>query len=142
MAYTLLAFLVLLPFATLVTSFLLELRQDLGLWRLLVIVGYSILYTAAIYATFVLSTWLEVTNLAPPSPATLLMGLVLSVVGLALGWMVRRGKLSLWAPVAGLSVLLKALNGSFFRWIPILDLPALVLLVVGGAILLRSRKNA
>lgn len=67
MAYTILSFGVLIPITTLVIAFRLEWKQDLGIWRWAAMGLFSIMYVAALCATFVLSTFIGVANLAPPS---------------------------------------------------------------------------
>lgn len=146
MAYTILTFGTILPVATLVTSFRLERKQDLGLWRWAVIGGFGMMYMGALWATFTLSTVLGIANIAPPSPLYTIAGLIPSAAGIALGWLVRRGKLSAKVPAAGLFLLLcacyvglKTMNGSLFRPVLILDLPVLALLATFGVWALHRR---
>lgn len=145
MAYTILSFFVILPVMTLVTAFLLEWKQNLGYWRWIAMVFFSIMYVAALCATFVLSTFIGAANIASPSLYTLLVGLCLSAIGITLGWLVRTRKISLKVPAIGLFLLvvvvyvrLKTLNGTFFRPVLILDIPvAVILLILGLRVLLR-----
>lgn len=139
MAYTILSFFVILPVMTLVTAFLLEWKQNLGYWRWIAMVFFSIMYVAALWATFALSTFIGAANIATPSLYTLLVGLCTSAIGITLGWLVRTRKISLKVPVIGLFLLLvvvyvrlKTLNGTFFRPVLILDIPVAVLFLVLG----------
>lgn len=149
MAYTILSFFVILPITTLVIAFRLEWKQNLGIWRWVSMGFFSIMYAAAMWATFVLSTFIGAANIAPPSLYILLVGLCLSAIGIALGWLVRSRKLSVNVPVIGLFLLLaivyvklKTLNGPFFRSVLILDIPATVILMAPGLyILLKNPKN-
>ena len=149
MAYTLLSFGVILPVSTLVVSFLMEQKQDLGHWRWVTIGFFSLMYVAALWVTFVLYWIVQSTNISFPSPFTLLAGLCPSAVGIAFGWLVRNGRMSLKVPIIGLFclltvcyVVLKTLNGSFFRLVLFLDVPAIFLLILGLWFLLRvSRKK-
>jgi len=138
MAYTILSFGVILPITTLVTAFRLEWKQDLGHWRWGAMGFFGLMYAAALWATFVLSTYLGVANISAPPLYTLLIGLCPGAIGIALGWMVRSRKMSLKVPVIGLYVLLavcyvrlKTMNGSLFRLVLILDVPATLLLILG-----------
>ena len=150
MAYTILSFGVILPVTTLVISFRLEWKQNLGVWRWVSMGFFSVMYVAALWATFVLSTSLGVANIASPSLYTFLPGLCLSAVGIALGWLVRNKKLNPNAPAIGLFFLLavcymrlKTINGSFFRPVIILDIPAAIsLLILGLWALFRKNKKA
>lgn len=139
MAYTILSFGVLLPITTLVTAFSLEWKQDLGIWRWAAMGFFSIMYAAALWATFVLSTFLRVANIAPPSLYILLVGFCPSAIGTTLGWLVRSKRLNVKVPAIGLFLLLtvsyvklKTLNGSFFRPVLILDIPVVIILSVMG----------
>jgi len=138
MAYTILSFGVILPITTLVIAFRLEWKQDLGYWRWGAMGFFSLMYVAALWATFVLSTYLRVANISTPSLYTFLIGLCPGAVGIALGWMVRSRKMTLKVPVIGLYILmavcyviLKTMNGSLFRLVLILDVPAAFLLILG-----------
>lgn len=92
MAYTILSFGVILPVVTLAVSFLLEWKQDLGHLRWAAIGFFGVMYIAAMGVTFVLSTALGVTKIAPPPLYVLLIGLCPSAIGIALGWLVRNKK--------------------------------------------------
>ena len=140
MAYTILSFGVYLPVTTLIIAFRLERKQDLGIWRWAAMGFLSIMYAAAVWATFALATFLGAANIASPFFSTLLVGFCSSAIGMILGWLVRSQKLNRKVPVIGLFLLLvilyvklKTLNGSFFRLVLILDIPAAVMLVVSGA---------
>lgn len=148
MAYTILAFGFLLPVSALTASFLLEREQNLGLWRWAVMGLSGLLYMAALWATFSLSTLLSLTKLAAPSPYYFLGGLCPSAIGIALGWAARKWNVDPRVPAAGLFLLLcacyvrlKTLNGSLFRPVLILDVPALVLLLAAAGRLLFRRKK-
>lgn len=146
MAYTILSFGVILPITTLVIAFRLEWKQDLGIWRWTAMGFFSIMYIAALWATFVLSTFLGVANIALLSLYTLLVGFCPSAIGIALGWLVWSKRLNMKVPAVGLFLLLaisyvrlKTLNGSFFRPVLILDIPVVVILLVLGLwVLLRK----
>lgn len=150
MAYTILSFGALLPITTLVIAFRLEWQQNLGIWRWAAMGFFSIMYVAAMWATFVLSTFLGAANIAAPSLFALLVGLCLSAIGITLGWLVRSKKLNMKVPAVGLFLLLaisyvrlKTLNGSFFRSVLILDIPAVaILLILGSWILFQKNKKA
>lgn len=150
MAYTILSFGVLLPITTLVIAFHLEWQQDLGIWRWAAMGFFSIMYVAAMWATFVLSTFFGVANIATPSLYVLLIGFCPSAIGITLGWLVRSKRLNINVPTIGLFLLLaisyvrlKTLNGSFFRSVLILDIPAVAtLLILGLWILFRKNKKA
>lgn len=145
MAYTILSFGVLLPATTLVVAFLLEWRRDLKLWRWAAMGFFGFMYATALWTTLVLSTFLGVTNIAAPSVYTFLVGLCSGAVGIALGWSVRNKKLNVEVPVIGLFILLvvcyvilKTINGSFFRPVLLLDVPAVAILLMFGSWLHRK----
>lgn len=149
MAYTILSFGVLLPVMTLVSAFLLEWRQNLGYWRWAAMGFFSIMYTAALWATFVLSTSLGVANIVTPPLYAFLAGLCPSAVGITLGWLVRSRKLGLKIPAMGLAFLLavcyvwlKTLNGTFFRPVLILDIPVASIFVILGLCFFFQKKKA
>jgi len=138
MAYTILSFGVILPITALMGAFRLEWKQELGRWRWAAMGFFSVMYVAALWATFVLSTHLEMANISTPPLYTFLIGLCPAAAGIALGWLVRSGKMGLNVPVVGLFLLLavcyvglKTMNGSLFRPVPVLDVPAGVLLLLG-----------
>jgi len=148
MVYTILSFGVILPITTLVIAFRLEWNQDLGYWRWGAIGFFSLMYVAAQWATFVLSTYLRVANISTPPPYTFLIGLCPGAIGIALGWMVRSRKMTLIVPVIGLYILLavcyvilKTMNGSLFRLVLILDVPAVVLLILGIWLCIRTMRQ-
>ncbi len=143
MAYTILSFGVCLPITTLIIAFRLEWKQDLGIWRWAAMGFLSIMYVAAVWATFALSTFLGAANIASPFFSTLLVGFCSSAIGMSLGWLVRSQKLNGKVPAIGLFLLLgiiyvklKTLNGSFFRPVLILDIPVAVILLTSGVWLL------
>lgn len=148
MSYTILAFWFLLPVTTLITSFLLERGQDLGLRRWAAMGLFGLMYTAAIWATFSLSTLLSHARLEFPSPYYLLAGLCPSAIGIALGWVARKWNVSPRVPAIGLFLLLcvcyvqlKTFGGPLLRPVPILDVPALLLLLgTAGWLLFRRKK--
>ena len=148
MAYTILAHGVLVPLAALVSAFLLARERPLGGWFWGALVLYGVLNFGAIAATFMLSTAIGVTKMAPPDAMVILLELVPGAVGLGLGWLFRvKG----WGPkgaVAALLVLLavcwlllKSVSVSPYRFLPILDVPALVILGLGLWFLLRKNKG-
>ena len=148
MSYTILAFWFLLPVTTLITSFLLERGQDLGLRRWAAMGLFGLMYTAALWATFSLSTLLSHTRLDFPSPYYLLAGLCPSAIGIALGWAARKWNVSPRIPAIGLFLLLcvcyvqlKTLSGPLLRPVLILDVPALLLLLGAAGWLLFRRKK-
>ena len=145
MAYTILAHMVLVPLAALASAFLLARERPLRGWFWGALVLYGVLNVGAIAATFTLSTALGVTKMAPIDALVCLLELVPGAVGLGLGWLFRvKG----WGPKAAVAALLallavcyvglKTLNGSIWRLLPILDVPALVLLSLGIWFLLRK----
>ena len=148
MAYTILAHMVLVPLAALASAFLLARERPLRGWFWGALVLYGVLNVGAIAATFTLSTALGVTKMAPIDALVCLLELVPGAVGLGLGWLFRvKG----WGPKAAVAALLallavcyvglKTLNGSIWRLLPILDVPALVLLSLGIWFLLRKNKG-
>ena len=149
MAYTILAHGVLVPLAALVSAFLLAWERPLRGWFWGALVLYGALNIGAIAATFTLSTAIGVTKMAPPDALVCLLELVPGAVGLGLG---RLFRVKGWGPkvaVAALLILLavcyvglKTLNGSIWRLLPILDVPALVILGLGLWFLLRKGKPA
>ena len=148
MAYTILAFMVLMPLAALVSAFLLAWKRPLGGWFLGALVLYGTLNFAAIAATFMLSTGLGITRLASPDILIFLLDMVPGAVGLCLGWLFRvrgwglkRGVTALLVLLAVCYVYLKSLNGSILRPVLILDVPALVFLVIGLWFLLKKNKT-
>lgn len=145
MAYTILAFGVMLPVITLVAAFLLEWGQNLRIWRWAAMAAFGVMYLAALWATFALATFLGAANIGAPSPYAFLAGFCPAAVGIAAGWMVRVKKTDLRVPVTALLLLLcvcylelKTLNGSVLRFLPILDLPAFALLISGCWFLFRK----
>lgn len=148
MAYTILAHMVLVPLAALASSFLLARERPLKGWFWGALVLYGVLNVGAIAATFTLSTAIGVTKMASIDALVCLLELVPGAVGLSLGWLFRvKG----WGPKAAVAALLallavcyvglKTLNGSIWRLLPILDVPALVLLSLGIWFLLRKNKG-
>ena len=147
MAYTILAHMVLMPLAALVSGFLLAWERPLGGWFWGALVLYGVLNIGAIAATFMLSTGLGITRLASPDVVVFLLELVPGAVGLGLGWLFRvKG----WGPkgaVAALLVLLaacwlllKSISVAPFSFMPFLDVPVLVLLGAGLWFLLRKNR--
>ena len=130
------------------TSFLLERGQDLGLRRWAAMGLFGLMYTAAIWATFSLSTLLSHARLEFPSPYYLLAGLCPSAIGIALGWAARKWNVSPRVPAIGLFLLLcvcyvqlKTFGGPLLRPVPILDVLALLLLLgTAGWLLFRRKK--
>lgn len=147
MAYTILAHMVLMPLAALASGFLLARERPLGGWFWGALVLYGALNVGAIAATFTLSTAIGVTKMAPIDAAAVLLELVPGAVGLGLG---RLFRVKDWGPkgaVAGLMallaacwLLLKSISVSPWRFMPFLDVPALVLLGLGLWFLLRKGK--
>lgn len=148
MAYTILAHGVLIPLAALVSAFLLAWERPLGFWFWGALALYGVMNVGAIAATFTLSTAIGVTKMAPIDAVVILLELVPGVVGLGLGRLFRVKGWGLKGAVAALMVLLaacyvglKTLNGSIWRLLPILDVPALVILGLGLWFLLRKDKG-
>ena len=148
MAYTILAHGVLVPLAALVSAFLLARERPLGGWFWGAMVLYSVLNFGAIAATFMLSTAIGVTKMAPPDAMVILLELVPGAVGLGLGWLFRVKGWGAKGAVAALLVLLavcwlllKSVSVSPYRFLPFLDVPALVLLGLGLWFLLRKNKG-
>ena len=145
MAYTILVYWVILPVVSLVSGFLLARREVLGrrIWVPLLAMGAMNIATP--YVTFVLGTVLKAVNIAWPGPEMLLF-LLPGAVGLGLGTLFRRMQ---WGPrVAAVCLLIllglcylgiKSLGGSILRFLPIVDIPALVILVAAVWYFLRRR---
>ena len=149
MAYTILAHMVLMPLAALISAFLLAWERPLGVWFWGALALYGVMNVGAIAATFTLSTAIGVTKMAPIDAVVILLELVPGAVGLCLGRLFRVKGWGLKGAVAGLLVLLavcyvqlKTLNGSVLRPLPLLDVPALVLLGLGLWFLLRKGRTA
>ena len=148
MAYTILAHGVLIPLAALVSAFMLAWARPLGFWFWGALALYGVMNVGAIAATFTLSTAIGVTKMAPIDAVVILLELVPGAVGLGLGRLFRVKGWGLKGAVAALMVLLaacyvglKTLNGSIWRLLPILDVPALVILGLGLWFLLRKDKE-
>ena len=148
MAYTILAHMVLMPIAALVSSFLLARERPLGYWFWGALVLYGALNAGAIAATFMLSTGLGITRLASPDVVVFLLELVPGGLGLGLGWLFRvKG----WGPKAAVAallallavcwLLLKSASVSPYSFMPFLDMPALVILGLGVWFLSRKDKE-
>ena len=147
MDYTILAHMVLMPLAALVSGFLLARERPLGGWFWGALVLYGALNVGAIAATFMLSTGLGITRLASPDAMVYLFELIPGAAGLGLGWLFRvKGwgpKVSvaaLMALLAGCWLLLKSISVSPYSFMPFLDVPALVLLGAGLWFLLRKNR--
>ena len=148
MAYTILAHGVLIPLAALVSGFLLAWERPLGGWFWGALVLYGALNVGAIAATFTLSTAIGVTKMAPLGAMVILLELVPGGLGLGLGWLFRvKG----WGPKGAVAALLallavcyvglKSISVSPYGFLPILDVPALVVLGLGLWFLLRKDKE-
>lgn len=149
MAYTILAHGVLVPLAALVSAFLLARERPLGGWFWGALVLYGVLNVGAIAATFTLSTAIGVTKMAPIDALVCLLELVPGAVGLGLGWLFRVKGWGPKAAAAGLMallavcwLLLKSISVSPYRFLPFLDVPALVILGLGLWFLLRKNRAA
>ena len=148
MAYTILAHMVLVPLAALVSAFLLVWERPLGGWFWGAMILYGALNFGAIAATFMLSTAVGATKMAPPDAMVILLELVPGAVGLGLG---RLFRVKGWGPKAAVAallallavcwLLLKSVSVSPYRFLPFLDVPALVLLGLGLWFLLRKNKG-
>ena len=149
MAYTILAHMVLMPLAALVSGFLLARERPLGNWFWGALALYGVLNFGAIAATFMLSTGLGITRLASPDVVVFLMELAPGAVGLGLG---RLFRVRNWGPKAAVTallallavcwLLLKSISVSPHSFMPFLDVPALVILGLGVWFLLRKGKAA
>ena len=149
MGYTILAHMALMPLAALVSAFLLAWERSLGGWFWGALVLYGAMNIGAIAATFMLSTAIGAANIAPLNAMEVLLELAPGAVGLGLGWLFRARGWGAKAVVAALLVLLaacwlllKSVSVSPYRFMPFLDVPALVLLGLGVWFLLRKRKTA
>ena len=149
MAYTILAHMVLVPLAALVSGFLLARERPLGGWFWGALVLYGALNVGAMAATFTLSTAIGAANIASPDAVVILLELVPGAVGLGLGWLFRVRGWGSKAAMASLMVLLavcwlllKSVSVSPYRFLPFLDGPALVILGLGLWFLLRKGKAA
>lgn len=149
MAYTILAHMVLMPLAALVSAFLMAQERPLKGWFWGALVLYGVMNVGAIAATFTLSTAIGVTKMAPLDALVCLLELVPGAVGLGLGWLFRvknwgpKGAVAaLMALLAVCWLLLKSVSVSPYRFLPFLDVPALVILGLGVWFLLRKGKAA
>ena len=148
MAYTILAHMVLMPLAALASAFLLARERPLRGWFWGALILYGVLNIGAIAATFTLSTAIGMTKMAPLDVLVCLLELVPGAAGLSLGrlfrvkgWGSKAAVAALLALLAVCYVGLKTLNGSIWRLLPILDVPALVLLGLGLWFLLRKGRT-
>ena len=149
MAYTILAHMVLMPLAALISAFLLARERPLGGWFWGALVLYGVLNVGAIAATFTLSTAIGMTKMAPIDAMVVLMELVPGAVGLGLGrlfrvkgWGAKTAVSALLALLAVCWLLLKSVSVAPFSFLPVLDVPALVVLGFGLWFLLRKGKPA
>ena len=149
MAYTILAHMVLMPLAALVSGFLLARERPLGGWFWGALVLYGVMNVGAIAATFTLSTAIGVTKMAPIDALVCLLERVPGAVGLGLGrlfrvkgWGAKTAMAALLALLAVCWLLLKSISVSPYRFLPFLDVPALVILGMGLWFLLRKGKAA
>ena len=147
MAYTILAHMVLMPLAALVSAFLLARERPLGGWFWGALVLYGVLNVGAVAATFTLSTAIGAAKIAPLEAMECLLELVPGAVGLGLGWLFRvRGwgsraaMASLMVLLAACWLLLKSISVSPYSFMPFLDVPALALLGAGLWFLLRKNR--
>lgn len=83
--YNLMTFYIILPIATLMSAFFTEMKHEIGLWRLAIIAGHSIMYAAAEWATFALSTAVGMSKIGSPTWFAFIPGLFLSAVGFIFG---------------------------------------------------------
>lgn len=90
MGYALIAFYVVLPVATLVTSALVGADDTWGRARWLVIPALAVMFMLATYCTFDLANALAFDKVNLPDPGTLVPGAVLAALGFGLGLVVRR----------------------------------------------------
>lgn len=149
MAYTILAHMVLVPLAALVSAFLLAWERQLGVWFWGALVLYGALNVGAIAATFTLSTAIGVTKMAPIDAVVVLLELIPGAVGLGLGrlfrvkgWGAKVAVAALMALLAVCWLLLKSVSVSPYCFLPFLDVPALALLGLGLWFLLRKGRTA
>ena len=149
MAYTILAHMVLMPLAALVSGFLLARERPLGVWFWGALALYGVLNVGAIAATFTLATAIGAAKIAPIDALVCLLELVPGAVGLGLGWLFRVKKWGSKAAVAVLLallaacwLLLKSISVSPYSFMPFLDVPALVVLGLGVWFLLGKGKTA
>lgn len=145
MAYTILAHMVLMPLAALVSAFLLARERPLGGWFWGALVLYGALNVGAIAATFTLSTAIGVTKMAPLDAVEILLELVPGAVGLGLGrlfrvkgWGAKAAVAALMALLTVCWLLLKSVSVSPYRFLPFLDGPALAFLGLGFWFLVRK----
>ena len=89
-AYTLVVYYLTLPGAAAIVCALAGWRVELGRIRWLAPLAGALLYVAALWLTFSLSTLLGTANIAPVGLAAFLTGLVPGVVGFVCGWPLRR----------------------------------------------------
>ena len=85
MGYALIAFYVVLPVATLVTSALVGVDPTWGRLRWLVIPAFGVMFMLATYCTFDLANALAFDKVNLPNPGELIPGLVMAAIGYGLG---------------------------------------------------------
>lgn len=90
--YNLIAFWLILPVVAFVTSFSLERKQGLGLWRVVAVMFFGVMYLVAVYATFTLATFFKILNIGSPAWYELLGGSIPSAVGIVAGCAMRNRK--------------------------------------------------
>lgn len=83
--YNLMTFYIILPLTTLATAFFIELKHEIGAWRCAVIAVHGIMYAAAEWATFALSTAVGMTKIASPTWFAFIPGMFLSAFGFIWG---------------------------------------------------------
>ena len=149
MDYTILAHMALMPLAALVSAFLLARERPLGGWFWGALVLYGVMNVGAIVATFTLSTAIGVTKMAPIDALVVLLELVPGAAGLGLGrlfrvkgWGNKAAVIALLALLAACWLLLRSISVSPYGFLPVLDVPALVILGLGLWFLLRKGKSA
>ncbi len=92
--YSLVYLWIVLPVAALVVSALLASNHHLGKWKWFVPLTFGVMHMLAEYATFSTANMIQIefSRINPPAFDLLLMGAVISIVGLGFGSLVRRIK--------------------------------------------------
>ena len=154
MAYTILTHWVMLPLVSLAAGFLVARRTEVQTreQRAGLLAGTAVLLglanLGAVAVTFVLGTALHSVNIAPLEWEECLIFFFPGAVGLGAGslfhwrnWGAKAAVAVLLGILAVVWVLLKSLGGFILRPLPILDLPALVILAAGIWFLLRKQAS-
>lgn len=92
MGFGLLALWIILPMATMVSSFFIGRDNSWGKYRWLMCVFYGIMFMLMEYGTFSLSNMIAFHKTNLPEPTNILPGIIYSAVGMLIGWGVGKRK--------------------------------------------------